>query len=144
MSQSYKTVHDFQSINVGQTLVNIQPSGSSITLGNAQSGDLNTLNATSGSSVQLPAPSSGLSFPFLVTATAATHTITAPASTLFGAINCAIPTAGSTINVTNVTGSTALLTTTGSCVGDRFTIVSDGTNYFVSGTISKFNGVKFI
>jgi hypothetical protein len=143
MSQSYKTVHDFQSINVGQTLVNVQPAGTSITLGNSQSGDLNTLNATSGSSVQLPVPSAGLNFPFLVTATAATHTITAPASTLFGAINCAIPTAGSTINVTNVTGSTTLLTTTGSCVGDRFTIVSDGTSYFVSGTIAKFNGIKF-
>ena len=144
MAQSYKTLHDFQSINVGQTMLNIQPAGTSVTLGNAQSGDINTLNATSGSFVQLPPPSAGLTFPFLVTATAASHTITAPASTLFGAINCAIPTAGSTINVTNVTGSTVLLTTAGSCVGDRFTLVSDNTNYYVSGTIAKFNGVRFM
>ena len=143
MSQSYKTIQRFQTISVGQTLLNVQPAGSSATLGNSQSGDLNVLNATSGSAVVLPPPSAGLNFPFLVSQTGG-HTITAPTSTLFGAINCAVSTVGSTLNVTSATGSTVLLTTSGSCIGDRFNISAvDNLHYFVSGTVSKFNGVTF-
>ena len=143
MSQSYKVLHEFKSLTVGQTLLQVSPVGTSATLSNTQSGYLSTLNSTSGSSVRLPAPSAGLSFPFVVSALGP-HTITAPASTLFGCINCAVPTTGSLINLTNVTGSSVLLTTSGSTIGDRITFVSDGTKYFVSGTISQYNGCRFL
>lgn len=143
MSQSSRTIHDYRRINVGQTLLQVSPAGTAITLGNSHSGDLITLTATSGSAIRLPAPSAGLSFPFVVAATSAGHVITAPAGTLFGAVTVAVPTAGSTINVSATGGSTTLSTTTGSVVGDRIQIVSDGTKYFVSGSIARFNGVTF-
>jgi hypothetical protein len=142
MSQSSKVLHDFQSINVGSTVTPITLMGNTTTLSSLNSGDLNVLNATGGSIVLLPVASAGYTFPFVVS-TLGPHTITAPNSTIFGAINCAIPTAGSLINVTNATGSTMLLTTSGSSIGDRFSLVSDGTNYYVSGTVSKFNAIKF-
>jgi hypothetical protein len=110
---------------------------------NSQSGDLNVLDSTSGSAVQLPPASPGLNFPFVVSALGP-HTITAPSSTLFGCINCAVPTVGSLINITNVTGSSVLLTTSGSAIGDRINFVSDGTKYYVSGTVAKFNGIRFL
>ena len=142
MSQSYKTIQRFQTISVSQTLLNVQPAGSSATLGSAQSGDLCVLNSSSGSAVVLPSPSVGLNFPFLVSQTGG-HTITAPVSTLFGAVNVAVPTGGSTLNVTAATGSTVLLTSAGSCVGDRFNLVSDGLNYYVSGNVCHYNSVVF-
>ena len=142
MAQSYKTIHDFQSLNVSDSLLSVTRAGTGATLGSLQSGNLITLNSTTGSLITLPAPTVGFSFPFVVAALGA-HTITAPTSTLFGAINCAVPTAGSTLNVCSATGSSVLLTTAGSSIGDRITIVSDGVNYYISGTVAHFNSIKF-
>lgn len=143
MSKSALVPHDFETINVDYTITPVNFVGTSQILTVQNSGDLNVLNSTSGSVVSLPLASSGYTFPFVVSALGP-HTITAPASTLFGAVNCAVPTTGSTLNVTNATGSTVLLTTSGSTIGDRFNVISDGTNYYVSGTVSKYNAIKFL
>jgi hypothetical protein len=141
MSKSHLTIHDFQSINLGSSIPQFTAAGSSITLDSSNSGDYISLNTTSGSAITLPPPVTGLNFPFVVTAVGP-HTITSPISgNIYGSLACAIPTIGSSLLTSN--GGTVISTTSGSLVGDRINIVSDGANYYVSGTVGRFNALKF-
>lgn len=138
MSKSYLVPHDFSSINVSYFNDTINSAGSAFTTTQAQSGEFVTLTATSGSTVIVPNLFSGLDFTFIVANTGA-HTITCPTGTLFGAVN--FPYAGTSGNLV-ASASTTISTTSGSCVGDRLKLTSDGVNCYVSGTVSKFNSLK--
>lgn len=146
MAQSYKTIHDFQFLNLAQSSLNVAPLGTNIILDNTQSGDILLLNATAGSIVNLPSPSSGLSYAFIVRATGG-HTISAPTASIYGAIGCsnANPNPG-TVGSTLTTGpaKTVIATTSGSSIGDAFTLTSDGTNYYVRGAVANYNALKFM
>ena len=141
MSKSFLTVHDFSSINVGSIEQQVYGLGSSYTVGNSNSGDFMLLNATGGSAVILPSVSAGLDFKFIVSNTGA-HTVTAPSGTLFGAVNVAISNSAVSSNLV-ASANGVISTTAGSAVGDRFSVLSDGTNYYVSGTVARSNGLNF-
>jgi hypothetical protein len=142
MSKSFLVPQEFQSLAVAQSKLNISNAGTSITLGNAQSGDVILLNATGGSSVMLPAPRLGLNYTFIVSATAAGHVVSAPTATIMGALSTADGrvTVGSLVSGA---AKTSILSTTGSVVGDQFSLVASDTQYFLRGVVSNFNGAKF-
>jgi hypothetical protein len=138
MSQRFKVIHDFQSLNLGQSQLQITDAGSAITLGTEQSGDIIALNATGGSVVTLPTPSNGLFYRFIVTNTGA-HTLTAPSACINGAI--AISQYSTSANLATGPAKTVIRTTSGSFIGDQITLIGSGSKYFLSGTVSVFNGV---
>lgn len=140
MSQRSKVIHDFRSVNLGQSQLQLTHAGSSITLTPAESGDLIALNATGGSVVSLPTPLSGLMYRFVVTNTGA-HTLTAPSACINGAIVNAVFNTGA--NLATGAAKTSIATTAGSAIGDSLTLLGDGTRYFLSGTVTNFNAVKF-
>lgn len=142
MSQAYKTIKEYQSVSVSSTLVQVNLAGSSVNLGNNQSGEVVTLNSTGGSVVTLPFPMKGLQYKFIVSATGG-HTITAPSACIYGAVCNAVSNTGASILSTG-SAKTIIATTTGSAVGDSFSLVCDGSKYFVSGSVSQFNALKFI
>lgn len=140
MSKSYLVPHDFQSINLGFLNDTFNVAGSVFVAGQNQSGEYITLNATGGSAVTVPSIYSGLDLTFIVSNTGA-HTITLPSSTLFGVVN--FPYAGTSGSM-NAAANTVILTTAGSAVGDRIKLTSDGINCYLSGTVSKYNGIKLV
>ena len=140
MSQASKVVRDFTAINIEQSQLQITPANQSISLGLPQSGDLITLNATSGSAVALPTPLPGLIYQFVVSNTGA-HTVTALTPCINGAVGFAL--SSSNANLATGAAKTAIATTTGSSVGDSFTLISDGTKYFLRGSVTNFNAIKF-
>ena len=140
MSKAYLVPHDFSTINISYFNDVFNTAGSVFSAGQAQSGEYITLTATGGSTVTVPAIFSGLDLTFIVANTGA-HTITCPSGTIFGAIN--FPYAGTSGNL-SAAASTSISTTLGSCVGDRFKLTSDGTNCYLSGTVSKYNSVKIL
>jgi hypothetical protein len=140
MSQRSKVIHDFKSVNLSQSQLQFTDAGSSITLGAAESGDIVTLNATSGSAVTLPSPSTGLLYRFIITNTGP-HTLTAPTACINGAVVNAVFNTGS--NLATGAAKTSIAATAGSVIGDSLTLMGTGTNYFLSGNVSNFNAVKF-
>lgn len=140
MSQRYKVIHDFRSVNLGQSQLQLTEAGSSITLSPSESGDIIALNATGGSAVALPTPLSGLMYRFIVTNTGA-HTLTAPSACINGAISNAVFNTGA--NLATGAAKTSIATTAGSVIGDTITLVGNGSKYFVSGTVTNFNAVRF-
>lgn len=141
MSKSYLTIHEYQTTSQDDTILQVSNLGSSVTLGNSQSGDVLVLSNTSGSSVMLPSPSSGLAYQFIVGATAG-HTITAPSALIVGALNTAVFNTGA--NLATGTAMTTIATTAGSSVGDCFNLTSDGTQFYLRGTVAQYNGIKFL
>jgi len=141
MSHSAKQITYFERLQVGSQNLQVTPAGAEITLGATESGETILLNSTSGSAVALPVATSGMKFDFIVSALG-DHVITAPEDTIYGSISASISaTDGSALLTSD--GTTTISTTEGSALGDSFTLVSDGTNYFVSGTAKDFNGVVF-
>ena len=59
MAQAYKTIHEYQSLVVASTNLNLVPAGTNLILTSAQDGNVVLLNATAGSVVNLPSPQSG-------------------------------------------------------------------------------------
>ena len=141
MSKSYLTIHEFQTVSEDTNSVQVSSLGVSTTLGNSQSGDVLILSSTGGSSVMLPSPSSGLSYKFIIGATGE-HTITAPSALIVGALNTAVFNTGA--NLSTGAAKTTIATTSGSTVGDCFNLTSDGASFFLGGTVSQYNGVKFV
>lgn len=142
MAQAYKTIHEYQSLTVASTNLNVLPAGTNLILTSAQDGNVVLLNATAGSIVNLPSPQSGALFTFLVSATGG-HVVAAPSASIYGSIMASNPTAGSSM-LTTGPAKTTISTTTGSAVGDTFTLVSDGTNFYVKGSVANFNAAKFM
>ena len=142
MSQSYKTIHEFSSIALGQTLLSVNNAGTAITLDATKSGEIIVLNATGGSAVTLSAPEVGLSYRFIVGATGG-HTITAPSATILGSVTSAITATAATSILTTGAAKTIIHTTAGSVIGDSISLVSNGGAYYVSGEVSTFNALKF-
>ena len=140
MSKSYLVPHDFESVNLAYVNTTFNAAGSSFTAGNSQSGEFITLNATGGSAVNVPSIFSGLDLNFVVSNTGA-HTITLPAGSLYGPV--LFPYAGTTGSlVANANG--VIATTTGSTVGDRFRLTSDGSKCYISGSVARFNAFKYV
>ena len=139
MSKSYNTVHYFGQSQVAQSLNQVNAAGSSITLGSSNSGKVVTLNSTSGSLVNLGPPISGFTVE-MITSAVGPHVVTAPSGTLYGSVVVGVSNSSSTLAITS--GKTTLTTVTaGSVVGDRVRFVSDGTNFYVSGSVAKFNAL---
>jgi hypothetical protein len=138
MSQRSKVIHDFRSVNLGQSQLQLTNAGSAITLTPAESGDIIFLNATGGSVVTLPTPFSGLLYRFIVTNTGA-HTLTAPSACINGAI--AISQFNTAANLATGDAKTVIKTTTGSLIGDQITLIGGDSKYFLSGVVSLHNAV---
>ncbi len=140
MSQRYRVIHDFQAVNLGQSQLQLNNAGSSLTLNPSHSGDIVLLNATSGSAISLPRPSSGLVFKFVVSNTGA-HTISAPSACINGALGNAVFNTGA--NLATGAAKTSISTTAGSAIGDSLTLVGTSDKYFLSGNVANFNAVRF-
>lgn len=138
MSQRSKVIHDFQSVNLGQSQLQLTDAGAAITLTPNHSGDFIALNATGGSAVTLPSPSAGLLYRFVVTNTGA-HVITAPTACINGAI--AISQYSTSANLATGAAKTVIKTTAGSLIGDQITLIGTDSKYFLSGVVSVFNAV---
>lgn len=140
MSKSYLVPHDFQTINLGYLNDTFNQAGPTFSAGLQQSGEFITLNATGGSVVTIPSVFSGLDLTFIVSNLGA-HTITFPSGTLFGTLG--YPYAG-TIGNLIANGNGSIATTSGSTVGDRIRITSDGMKCYLSGSVAKFNAVVLL
>ena len=140
MSKSYQAVHDFQSVNLTQSLTQINLAGSSLSVKNSHSGDVILLNATGGSAVSLPTPNGGLNFTFVVSNTGA-HTIVAPSACINGAVANAVFNTGASL----ATGAakTTISPTAGSAIGDTIRLVATDSKYYLSGNVANFNAVKY-
>jgi hypothetical protein len=140
MSQRSKVVHDFQAINLAQSQLQITNADSSITLGPSHSGDIIALNATGGSAVTLPTPSTGLFYRFVVTNTGG-HVLTAPSACINGAIS--VSQFSTSANFATGPAKTFIKTTAGSLIGDQITLVGIDSKYFLSGSVGLFNALVF-
>lgn len=140
MSQRSKVIHDFQSLNLGQSRLQITDAGSAITLGPSHSGDIIALNATGGSAVTLPTPSDGLYYRFIVTNTGG-HVLTAPSACINGAI--AVSQYSTSANFATGPAKSTIRTTTGSLIGDQITLIGKDNKYFLSGSAGLFNAFVF-
>lgn len=138
MSQSSKVVRDFQSINVGYSLLQITEAGSALTLTPSHSGDIIALNATSGSAITLPTPSDGLFYRFVVTNTGG-HVLTAPSACINGAV--AISQYSTSANLATGPAKTVIKTTAGSLIGDQITLIGKDNKYFLGGVVGLHNSL---
>ena len=142
MSQSFKTIHEFSSISIGQSLLSVHNAGSTITLDATKSGEIIVLNATGGSAVTLSAPEVGVSYRFIVGATGG-HTIAAPSASILGSVTSSVTATAATSILTTGAAKTVISTTAGSVIGDSVLLVSNGGAYYVSGAVANFNALKF-
>lgn len=140
MSQGYKLIHEFEQISVGHSNLQVNQAGTSLTLGNDQSGDLVSLNSTAGSAITLPAPAAGLNYSFLVSK-AGNHAITAPGAKIVG--NISVANYSTAASLATGAAKTSLTFGSGVAVGDSFSLVSDGTLYFLRGVVSNANALSF-
>ena len=140
MSKSYLTVHDYSALNVSSNEVQIYAANTTLNIKPPLSGDYILLNATGGSTVNLPSVSPGLQFNFIVQNTGG-HAIIAPANTLYGSVSLGVANTGGNLNADS---NQYIFTTAGSCVGDAFSVLSDGINYYVSGTVAQYNSLIFL
>lgn len=140
MSQRSKTIHDFQALNLGQTTLDVTNVSGALSLTTSHSGDLISLNSTSGCAITLPAPTAGLTFNFVVNNTGA-HALTAPSACINGAVVNAVFNTGA--NLATGTAKTIVATTAGSAVGDSFTLSANGSAYFLNGCVANHNALKF-
>jgi hypothetical protein len=114
-------------------------------IGAAESGKTFFLHSATDFVSTLPAPALGLRYKFVVktAATTTAHTIvtTGGSDLIFGAVATAdglasiLASAEDTISLTK--------TATGGIVGDMVEVISDGTNWYVSGLVSVAAGITF-
>lgn len=140
MSKSYLIPHSFSRIDVATSVDRFILAGNTFTATSNESGNFIMLNSTSGSSVSVPNAGTGLDFTFIVGVTGG-HTITCPTNTIFGSLN--FPFAGTSGNLL-ANGMTSISTTAGSCVGDTLKLRCDGTNFYLTGTVSRFNALNIV
>ena len=112
----------------------------SYTSGNSDAGKTFIMNHTSGTAIILPSPTSGYNATFIVGVTAPAHVITSPSTSIWGTVAFGNGTQGS-LGVT--VAQTNIHTTTGSVIGDSFTLVSDGSKYYLRGITANFNGMRY-
>jgi len=108
------------------------------TLTGEDSGSIFMLDAV-GEAITLPAVASGLEFEFVCAVTTATSdwVITAPASVIYGSAEVA----GAVVAAS--AENTITLVVAKFLPGDHIKLVSDGTNYYVSGSVVTTVGVTF-
>ena len=139
MSKSFNTIHEFSNITVKKTHLTVKQAGTTLALKTDDSGDIIMLNSTNGSIISLPSPSSGINYKFIVSNTGA-HSITSTSSNIYGKLM-----AGATGGILSITSAKSVIyTTSGSMIGDDITLQSDGKNYYVSGSLSGYNGAIFM
>lgn len=141
MSQRSKTIHDFKAINLSQSTLDVTNVNGSLVLDNSHSGDFISLNSTSGCTITVPPPSAGLQFNFVVNNTGA-HTLTTSSAIINGSIINAVFNTGA--NLATGTAKSVIATTTGSAVGDTFSLTANGSKYFLKGVVSNYNAVSFL
>jgi len=103
----------------------------------ADTGKVFFLNAAAGAAVTLPEPEEGLQFKFIVGAAFATTnwTVVAPDNIIQG--SCEV--AGAVVVGSNENTISFVATAEG--LGDQVELISDGTNYFVSGVAALSGGI---
>ena len=128
MSQSSKVSRSFGSISVKSPAVQSSFLTADTTLGTSHAGDNIFLSSTTGTTLTLPSPSSSLAFHITVAALplSGEHSVVG-SSNLHGALAAAsAPIVAA--------GSSSLTTGAGAALGDSIHLISDGNNWFVSGT----------
>ena len=90
------------------------------------SGKTYLVHCTVARTVNLPAPTSGVSYKFVVTDSSAESTINAESTQLYGVFT-------DDNDSTNMAGSTTITIGTSAALGDWLELVSDGTNWYVKG-----------
>ena len=115
--------------------------GATYTVKAGQSGALFALNKADGITITLPAPASGLCFDFVVATaptTAATVVTNGSANIIHGQI---VTSADGTATTTAASSDTVTFAANTAIIGDRISLVSDGTSYFVTGFCAAAAGV---
>ena len=141
MSHSYHSIHEFSSLKVANQKASVSSLSESATLGNAESGSSIVLNSTTGSTLTLPSAILGLNYNVIIAATADAHSINAGSALLLGNVSSATATDG--VVMSTGAAKTTLSTTVGSAIGDSFKLISDGTNWYVSGSANTFDAAVF-
>lgn len=143
MSKAFFSHHEFSQLKVASSSKPVSTQMASATLTSADSGSLLFFGSTTGTALTLPAASAaaGLSFEVAVAATAANHSLVAPAAELVGVLTSDAPTDG--VSLATGAAKTSLTTGAGSALGDHFKVTSNGTNWFLSGSCATSDGATF-
>lgn len=114
----------------------------------SQSGSTFVLGATSAANtLQLPAPTLGLNFEFVVAA-ALGHAVTLESNPVSGALvtnisGTVVSSDGTSVTGGAVSAQTKVILGTTAAIGDRYRFFADGTNWQVSGSTSVHGSVTF-
>jgi len=110
------------------------------TLTAGDSGKTYFLNAAGGKAITLPSPVAGVRYKFVVGALFASTNwvLTAPTAIIQG--GCIV----NSVNVLCAAKATINVIATADTVGDSFELLSDGTNYYVSGVAALAGAITFI
>ena len=144
MSQSYFTVTEFQKVNVGtlqQKIATLNTDGAISSSLSGRTFFLKPQSDTTGVAVILPSPAAGLNFNFIISGTAASHSITSSSANIVGSIQTSETTAGVSLLISSP--KTSVTTSTGSKLGDSLSFISDGQKWFLSGAASTFTAVAY-
>ena len=90
------------------------------------SGKTYLVHCTVARTINLPAPTAGVSYKFVVTDSTAASTINAESTQLYGVFT-------DDDDSTNMAGSTTVTIGTSAALGDWLEFISDGTNWYVKG-----------
>ena len=127
-------------VNFAQNVVEARAAASTLNA-STDNGKTIFLNSTTAFATTLPAPAMGLRFKFIVTGIpgASAHTVVASGAIIKGCVSSADLNAAADSPIT--TGGTTISFTTTAAVGDWIELVSNGTNWFLSGNISIQTGM---
>ena len=151
MSQASRVTKQFGGLSVDGLEISGKQVSSELTeattLTAADSGKTFYLNAATEFAVTLPAVAScpGFVAKFVVKAapSGASYTIASPAADIHGVVLTAQDAGGSGASTAGTPITTISLVDSVAVVGDYIELVSDGTNYYVSGVSSAFGAVTF-
>lgn len=140
MSKSFYTIHEFKAIDVASVQGSvITVTSSTRALNPADSGALIVLNRSAGATITLPAHSQGLVYEMVVGALGS-YVIAAQSASIHGALNTpSVAATAASLNTGGTAGTSMTLSSTLALVGDRVRVASDGTKWFLSGSVSAHN-----
>ena len=139
MSRLYNNaINRFKNISVDSVSQEAVSFTAANTLAQEHSGDVLFLASTTGTALTLPAPSASLRFDITISALplSGQHSIVAPSAILAGTISA-------TTTPITTASATTLTTGAGSALGDRVSLISDGSTWFVNGTANAIDAFVF-
>jgi hypothetical protein len=122
-----------------KTAARVIPITAATTLDDNASSGVFTLGLATGVAINLPAPIAGFKARFIVKAAFATtaYTIVAPTAVIYGGVIV------NSVNVPAAAKQTISLSASAETIGDWVEVVSDGTNYYVSGVGTAAASITF-